>query len=154
MATVTEKVSQEEKGNAHREAGQTERGGRLLRAALTGNALFSAVSGVTLVALAGRLPGWTGIGSAALFAAVGAGLLPWAYVLFSGARGKGPLALKSLGRLAIAGDLIWVLGSIILLVARPVTLTTAGVWGVALVADVVALFAFLQFVGLRRIRAR
>ena len=47
-------------------------------------------------------------------------------------------------------DVLWVLGSVALIFSNQIPLTVAGKWAVALVADVVALFAVLQYVGVRR----
>ena len=50
-------------------------------------------------------------------------------------------------------DIAWVVGSALLLFTGWVSFTTAGWWAVLLVADVVALFAILEFVGIRRLQA-
>ena len=50
----------------------------------------------------------------------------------------------------IALDVLWVLGSVLLIFTDLVPLSIGGKWTVALIADIVALFAILQYVGLRR----
>ncbi len=47
-------------------------------------------------------------------------------------------------------DVAWVAGSALILLFDLVPLTTAGRWTIALLAEVVALFAILQTIGLRR----
>ena len=47
-------------------------------------------------------------------------------------------------------DVVWVAGSVIILLFDLVPLTVAGRWTIALLAEVVALFAILQTIGLRR----
>lgn len=51
---------------------------------------------------------------------------------------------------AVVLDALWVLSSVVLIFSNQIPLTVAGKWAVALVADVVALFAVLQYVGIRR----
>lgn len=50
----------------------------------------------------------------------------------------------------IAANLLWVAGSALLLLTGWVAWSPAGFWAVASVADIVAVFAALQWVGLRR----
>ncbi|MGH7455699.1 MAG: hypothetical protein ACRENG_30365, partial [bacterium] len=52
--------------------------------------------------------------------------------------------------LAVVLDAAWVIGSAILIFAG--TLSTTGNWLVAIVADIVLLFAVLQFFGIRRLQ--
>ncbi|MDX1663310.1 MAG: hypothetical protein R3272_05920 [Candidatus Promineifilaceae bacterium] len=146
MASVSDGTSRNKRSAQVRS--QSHKDGRLLRAALRANALFSAVSGLAFVGLAAPLAAWTGVGVSGVFAVIGAGLLPWGAFLFLAARA---VRLRPLARLAIAGDLLWVLGSVLVLATRPVALTAAGIWAIILVADVVALFAVAQYVGLRRL---
>jgi hypothetical protein len=51
-------------------------------------------------------------------------------------------------------DIAWVTGSILLLASGLVPLSTARKWSIAILADIVALFALLQFIGLRRVLSR
>jgi len=51
----------------------------------------------------------------------------------------------------VAMDGLWVVGSAILLAGGWVPLTAAGRWAILIVAAIVALFAVLQYYGLRRI---
>lgn len=125
------------------------REGGLLERALRGNALFSAVSGAALLLASGPIAAWMGIGQPLVLAGTGAGLLGWAYLLWRGAGGPDQVAL---GRGAVAGDLAWVVGSVLILLAGRPELSRAGMWAVAGVADIVAIFALLQIIGLRRIR--
>ena len=49
-------------------------------------------------------------------------------------------------------DVLWVVASAVLLFSHVVPLTTAGKWMVGILADVVALFAIFEYVGLRKLR--
>jgi hypothetical protein len=56
-----------------------------------------------------------------------------------------------IARFAVYADLAWVVGSAVLIFANLVPFTTAGKWTIAIIADVVLVFAILQYVGLRRV---
>jgi len=119
----------------------------LLRRALLGNAAFSALTGLTLLAAAGPLEAVLGVPEVAL-RVVGLLLLPFA---------AGLLRLATRERvdrgqawLAVAMDLAWVAGSAVLLLGELWPLNTAGTWTVIGVADVVLTFALLQTLGLWR----
>jgi hypothetical protein len=53
----------------------------------------------------------------------------------------------------IALDAVWVIGSYALLVSRALLLTSGGAWGVFIIAEIVFVFAVLQFFGLRRLES-
>ncbi len=125
--------------------------GALLRRALLGNALFSGLSGLVLLvgfAPVGRLVGfelpW-------LYVALGMGLVLFALGLIRSARR--PQINRAEARAASLMDAAWVLGSVALLLVPGLPLTMAGRWLIGLVADVVALFALLQWLGLRRAKS-
>lgn len=58
---------------------------------------------------------------------------------------------RSFARLIIAGDLVWVLASVVLLLGNFVDFTVGGKWLIAIAADLVLGFAVWQFFGLRRL---
>jgi hypothetical protein len=120
----------------------------LLRTVLRGNTLFSLVSGITLVIGAGTLSVFTGIEPAIVLTVVGVGLIIYAAFLWYVAAPQTPN--RRLVWSVIVADTLWVVGSIILLFADPLSLTIAGKWAVGILADVVATFAVLQYLGLRR----
>ena len=64
------------------------------------------------------------------------------------ARKAGPAA-----RAAVVANALWAIGSVILVIAGPFALTGPGVAFVLAQAALVALFADLQFLGLRQARA-
>ena len=124
---------------------------RLLRITLTANAIVSGTTGIAVAALAGVLEDPLGI-PAPLLVVVGLSLVPWSVALWW-ARSRDVL-LRRDALTAIAGDVAWVLGSAVVLVASPADLTTAGHWAVGIVAAGVAEAAFLQAVGVRRLSGR
>lgn len=121
---------------------------QLLRVALLCNALFSTISGLTLV-LAGQ---WVvrliGLPEATNLIVLGISLLVFAVTLVLFAR-KNPIKLSD-AWIAVILDLAWVMGSYPLLFLVP--LSARGKWVVAIVAEVVMLFALAQWLGIRRIR--
>ncbi len=121
---------------------------RLLRRALTANAAFCMASGLGMSIFSGPLADWLGAPRAVLIV-VGIGLIPWGATL---------LAFSSRSELrradawtAILGDDAWVLGTLILVLGFPTALSSAGNAVAVAVALVVAAFAVLQYLGMRRI---
>ncbi len=121
----------------------------LLRYALIGDALASGATGLLLAGGAGFLTGLLGLPEQ-LMRYAGLFLLPYAAVVaYVGTR-----ATVSSGAIwvIIAVNAIWVIESIMLLIAGWVAPTTLGVAFVAAQALVVAAFAEAQFIGLRKRR--
>ena len=122
---------------------------RLLRLALVGNALFSAVSGGILMFAPGLVTealGWTG---PELWPLIGAGLWVFAADLLWQACRPQPVPWRALA--SSIGDGSWALATIVLGLTYPALMNTSG-WVLATtVAVVVALFGFLQLKGLNRL---
>jgi len=121
---------------------------QLLRMALMGNALFSTISALTLI-LAGQ---WVvrllGLPEAVNLLTMGISLLVFAVTLVVFARKK-PIKVSD-AWIAVVLDLAWVIGSYPLPFVVP--FSTTGKWIVGIVAEVVLLFALMQWLGIRRIR--
>lgn len=120
----------------------------LLRRALQANGAFSALSGIALVVAAGPVAKLLGLDAPAILTALGACLLVYATALFLNAVRATPNLLEAW--IAVILDLGWVAGSGVLILAG--LLTPAGNWMVAMVADVVLLFAVLQLCGIRKLQ--
>jgi hypothetical protein len=123
---------------------------QLLSMSVMGIALFSTISGLTLI-LAGQ---WVvrllGLPEAVNLLTMGISLLVFAVTLVVFARKK---SIKvSDAWIAVLLDLAWVIGSYPLLFVVP--FSTTGKWIVGIVAEVVMLFAVVQWLGIRRIRKR
>ena len=129
-----------------RSSSQASRGG-LLRSALRGDAIFSEVSGLVFLLFAGRLSTLTGI-QPPLITVMGAVALVYGALLWLGTRQPG--VSRTLAIFAIVGNVLWVADSALVLLTGWLPLTTTGMWIVAIIADIVLVFAILQFVGLRR----
>lgn len=117
----------------------------MLTNSLRANALFSAASGITLVGASERLadvfgvPGWSVL-------AVGAALIPFAGVVWWVSTSPRPRYVQ----LIIAADTAWVLAAIVLIAGFPQTMTTIGLWALALATLIVADLAIVQGIGLHR----
>ncbi len=121
----------------------------LLRQALRSNGLFSGISGLILLLGASSIAQLTGLSMPAIRMGLGGVLVLYgAGLLWHTGRES---IDRRLALAAVLLDLLWVAGSIILLLKGGTILTTAGRWTVALIAEAVGGFAALQLYGLWRI---
>jgi hypothetical protein len=123
---------------------------QFLRRVLQANMVFSGLSGLLLAVGASPLSRWLGIPAAWLLVVIGIGLMGFAWQLFQTAR-QSPIDLRQAHAILFM-DIAWVVGSALLLFTGWVSFTPAGGWAVLLVADAVAAFAILEYVGIRRVR--
>ncbi len=94
------------------------------------------------------LAGFLGLPAGADLTGIGVSLVVFALVLFATAQRK--MISQAAATLFVVLDLAWVVGSG-LLIARGL-LSRQGDWAVAIVADIVLVFAILQAYGLHRVR--
>ncbi|MBI1880412.1 MAG: hypothetical protein HYR94_19715 [Chloroflexi bacterium] len=120
----------------------------LLRRTLQTNGVFSGLSGIVLIAGATQLTSLLGLDTHLILIVVGVVCILYAASLFFNTTQK--FVDPAFAWFAIIVDSTWVLGSLIILFTGWPALTSTGWWAVAIVADIVAVFAILQFVGLRR----
>lgn len=121
---------------------------QLLRTALLANASFSTISGLGLVFAGREIVRLLGLPESVSLAPLGISLLVFAAVLVLFARKK---SIKlSNAWIAVVMDAAWVIGSYPLLFVAP--FSTSGKWIVGIVAEVVMVFALLQWLGIRRIK--
>lgn len=119
-----------------------------LRRALQADSLFSGASGILLAVASQPLAAFLGLDNAFILVELGIALLLYAAALYWQA---GQETLNRWFTIAVIDlNILWVIGSVLLLFTNWVSFTSAGWWAVALVADAVAVFAILQYVGLRR----
>ncbi len=127
---------------------QCEERACLLRKALMGNALFSTLSGLTILLAHEWVLRVLGLSQNVSLMILGIGLLVFAATLVINARRQ--QVRTSDAWIAVSMDVAWVLASFVIVFVAP--LSTSGKWIVAGIADVVLLFALLQLAGIRRIR--
>jgi len=118
-----------------------------LRRALLVDATFSGGAGVLLVAAAGMLEPLLGLPSA-LLRGVGIFLIPFAAFLVWLAPRAG--ALRSVVRMVVTGNVLWIVASVALLVSERFATTPLGTFFVAAQAVAVAVFAYLEHRALAR----
>ena len=121
----------------------------LLRLALLADAVASGAMGALLAAAAEPLEAWFGL-PLALLREVGLLLIPYAALLgYLATRHTTP---RLPAQLIVAGNALWVIGSVALLVSALVAPTTLGTAFVIAQALIVAILAELQVMGLKRQR--
>ena len=118
-----------------------------LRTALIADAAASGVSAVLMLASAGMLEGFTGLPAALLR---GAGLILVPFVAFVGYLAAQARLTAAAVWAVIVCNALWVAGSTLLLLSGWVALTALGYAFVIAQAAAVAVFAELQYTGLRR----
>lgn len=118
----------------------------LLKATLFVNAGSSGVTGLALAVGAVPVADWLGIPTW-VAVVVGIGLLVFAVDVAVTARNPRPGAVRQV----IIADVAWVIGALIVIFGFPGSMTTEGLWALGLISLVVAGFAVLQTVGLRRV---
>jgi len=124
----------------------------LLRRTLQANGLFSGISGIICLAGVRVLTPFFGLGTPLILVVVGGGCLLYAISLFFSTRQE--LINPLFARFTVIADTTWVLGSLIILFTGWPALTSAGWWTVAIIADIVAVFAALQYYGLRQVSGK
>ncbi|RMH00702.1 MAG: hypothetical protein D6706_03240 [Chloroflexi bacterium] len=120
-----------------------------LRQVLRGNGIFSEVSGLFFIVAAGPIGRFLGADTPLVYVILGIGLVGYGALLLLATR---RVEVRSVGKTAVALDLLWVIGSYALILSNIIPFTTAGKWAVGIIAEVVALFATLQIYGLWRMR--
>ncbi len=120
----------------------------LPRNALYGNSAFSFLSGLAFLLFSKAVAAFLGISASWTVLVLGIGLMLYGIEIFLGARAEPVHA--GIARFAVYTDFTWVVLSALLIFTNFIAFTTAGKWGIAVVADIVLTFVILQYVGLRR----
>jgi Na+-translocating ferredoxin:NAD+ oxidoreductase RnfE subunit len=123
----------------------------LLRRALRGNSIFSFASGLLLTFGAAPIAAFMGIADDSLVLTV-MGIIILVFAAFLWITTAKPVIDRQIGIAIFIMDVAWVVVSLIILVTDAFSLSTGGRWAILIVADIVAVFALLEFVGLRRLR--
>ena len=121
----------------------------LLKNTLLGNSAFSFTSGLAAALFSKAIANFLGLSAAGIILALGIGLILYGIEIYMGAKAE-PVN-RGIAKFAVYADLAWVLLSAVLIFANLVDFTTAGKWVIAIIADLVLVFAILQYVGLRRL---
>ena len=119
-----------------------------LRNALMANAVFSFTSGIIIVIFSSQLSTVMNIANNATLLIIGIGLLIFASTIVF-IRAKKEVHAKSIKSI-IVQDWIWVIGSAIMLIFRPLGISTVGNIIIGIIAIIVMLLAILQMKSLRQ----
>ncbi len=120
----------------------------LLRRTLQADAVVGAVSGAAIAVMSGSLGTILGIPSTILLV-IGLILLPYgAWLWYQSTR---PVITRRFAWTVIGINALWVAESVVVLAMGWLPLTQAGFWFIVALAVAVAIFAEVQFLGLRRI---
>lgn len=117
----------------------------LLTRTLAVNATFSGLAGVVLAVGASPVSEWLGI-PMWISLLIGIGLAVFAVIVMRVAREPTRSSVVQV----IGADVAWVVGAATIIVAFPGWMSAEGLWALAAMSAVVALFAVLQVLGLRR----
>ena len=119
-----------------------------IRNVLKANALFSALSGLLCVLASTQVAAFLGIGEPTVITVLGVLLLIFAADLsfLATRRHISPKFVRAV----MVADILWVVGSAVLLLTGWVPFSVGGKWIVGLAAVVVAVFAELEYIGLKR----
>ncbi len=121
----------------------------LLFKALIGNAMFSTLSGLEMLFFPETMARFIGFSAPGQLRQLGLSLLLFAATVVFAATRR-PIRLWAAGLIS-ALDILWVVGTVALLLTRPDLFNTAGIISAALVALAVADFAIFQIIGIRRL---
>ena len=119
---------------------------KLLRNSLIGNALFSMLSAMVILASTGWLAQFLGLRDHIVLTVLAISLAGYAVILLINARR--PKIKISDAWMAVILDAVWVIGSYALIFVVPFTF--GGKWLIVAVAEIVFAFAVLQTFGIRR----
>lgn len=122
-----------------------------LRNTLLANAIFSTFSGLLFTFDAKAVDSFLGTGMPTVILLLGIDLLIFAAEVFW--FGTRPQINRTAAQVITAFDIAWVIGSWVLLMTNLVSFSDAGWWAVALVADIVAVFAICEVIGLKKAAA-
>ncbi len=122
---------------------------KFLATVLRSDGVFAILSGTVSILGAGQVAGLIGLDVPLALVILGVVLLGYGGILLFYA-GKEPEIVR-IAQIAIVLNILWVIGSYLGLLLGWFPVNTAGKWAIALIAEVVFLFAVLEIVALRRL---
>jgi len=118
----------------------------LLRNSLLANASFSVITGLCSLFLANNINQLFGLSTPIIFIVLGIGLILFSSFVFLTAFIK----RSSWVLFIISQDLLWVIGSILILLLHPFGITAIGHQIILIVAAIVSVFALAQYIGFKK----
>ena len=129
---------------------QIEKKSNMLTTVLRADGVFALLSGAVLIVASGPVAELIELGNTLPLVLLGVVLLLYGGDLLYFA-GREPTN-RRVAQAAIVLNMLWVIGSYLGLLMGWFPVNTAGKWAIALVAEVVFIFAVLEFIALRRTR--
>lgn len=120
----------------------------LLSKALKSNATFSILSGCILLFSSSFVSQLFEIDQSTVFKIIGGMLIGFAIFVFGVSTIKPPSRIFIL--IIILLDILWVIGSLILIVTNVFDISNSGLWIIGIIAFIIFLFAYLQIKGLKQ----
>jgi hypothetical protein len=121
----------------------------LLRRTIQADGIFTLLGGLLLAVDGGPIATFIGLPEPGILTALGLLCVGYSALLFLAARRSPVDRGQALG--FMIADVAWVVASAAILLGGWAPLNTAGVWFVLIVADIVAVFAALMYIGWRRL---
>jgi hypothetical protein len=121
----------------------------LLKNALFVDSAVSFITGIAFLLFSKAITGFLGMSTAWIIPVVGVVALIYSVEIFLAARAE-PVN-TGIAKVAVYGNLVWVLASAVLIFANVVSFTTAGKWVIAISADIVLVLAIAQYMGMKRL---
>ncbi|MBL4648239.1 MAG: hypothetical protein JKY03_00805 [Aureispira sp.] len=118
----------------------------ILQKALIGNAVFSTLSALSMLVFSATITNWFGLEERLPFLIIGGGLLFFAGTILVEVKRQREKAVYWI----IIQDVLWVLGSTILLLLNPFGISEIGNILITIVAFIVLIFAILQYQGIQK----
>jgi ribosome-associated toxin RatA of RatAB toxin-antitoxin module len=118
-----------------------------LQKALLANGIFSLVSGITLIVFFSLISQWFEVPDNSVFWITGSVLIGFAITVLVEVKKQRPVSVL----IIIMQDLIWVIVSFVILIAKPFTISALGNQTILIVALIVFFFAITQAKGLSSI---
>jgi hypothetical protein len=121
----------------------------LLRNALFIDSVVSFISGLAFLLFSKAIASFLGLPASWIVIVLGIVAVVYSIEIYLAARAE-PVNTR-IAKVAIYGNLIWVLASVVLIFANLVPFAIAGKWAIAIAADIVLVFAIFQYIGLRKV---
>jgi hypothetical protein len=123
----------------------------LLRRVLQTNSATSTLMGILFILLSGTVASFLGLDAPAVILILGISLVLFAAGVYW-VSAQNPMRPQHVLAIFLL-DVAWVIGSAIILLTNVIPLTTEGKWAVLIAADAVAVFAALEYYGLRHLKS-
>ncbi len=120
----------------------------LLKKALLVDSVLSFLVGIDLLLFSKAIASFLGLSASWIVLVLGGICIVYGVEIYLAAKAE-PIK-TNFARFATYGNLVWVLGSALLIFANLIPFTAAGKWTIAIVADMVLVLGIFEYIGLRK----